>query len=107
MTPSFSTKRFAYDANSKMFLAEISQLEYSKEGYVNQVFGQVYQDSCDEGLILVSHKTGLQVRYAVSHIESSEPPRAPARGDIQWWDLTPIRGQAKAAKDTSIRIYND
>ena len=67
---------------------------------MNQVFGQVYQDSCDEGLILVSHKTGLPIRYAVSHIESSE-------GDIQWWDLTPIRGQTKAAKDTSIRIYND
>lgn len=83
-----------------MFLAEISNLERTKEGYTNPVFGQVYHDSCDEGLILVSHKTGLEVRYAVSNIETSED-------GIEWWDLKPIRGQAAAAAGTSIRIYND
>ena len=78
----------------------MSSLERTKEGYTNPVFGQIFLDSCDEGFILVSHKTGLEVRYVVTHKETSED-------GILWWHLIAIPGQTAAANGTSIRIYND
>lgn len=47
----------------KTLSADISDLS---GGGAKQVFGRIYADACDEGLTLVSHKTGQEVRMAVS-----------------------------------------
>ena len=57
--PMVSTNKFHYHSGEKLFTQEISSLG-------NFSFGQIYPDACDEGFILVSHKTGAKITLYVS-----------------------------------------
>lgn len=62
-------------------------------------FTRVWDDACDVGLTLVSHKTGREVVFAISD------EKRDGEGDIMWWDLRP----ADPAFDflPTFRIFND
>lgn len=71
-----STRQFTYDAQARKFIGEIS----STHG-----FGRVYDDAADEGLTLVSCRTGAEVVFAVW-----EERRDDAENEITSWVLRPV-----------------
>lgn len=83
------TSRFTFVREENMLVAEASDLPE---------MSRVWDDACDTGYTLVSHTTGNEYVYAVTHIETRE-------GDLLYWDLT----AAKASEDVGItvRIFND
>ncbi len=82
-----STARFTYVPGDRLFVAEASD-------FAGGPFGRVYDDACDEGLTLVSARTGRQVVFAVTHIEVDR-----REGELLYWDLEPAPGQARLAGD--------
>lgn len=92
-----TTKLFHYIKDKKTLVAEMSDFGGAQ-------FHQVYPDSCDEGLTLVSHVTGKEVDYVVNHTEKDK------EGEIQFWELIPTKPSIRrvpAAKGTKIKIFND
>ena len=96
-----STKDFHYSVDTKNFVAEISTLS---QGRTRAVFDQVYDDACDEGFVLVSHKTGEEVTFVVDKIDQD------SEGDIAGWHLIPINrksGRRDISKDFTVLVIND
>lgn len=95
----FSTEQFSYD--NKTFRAEVSDL--SRGGHMS-IFGMIYNDACDEGLTLVSHKTGKEAKFAVDYIHKDN------ENDIMWWTLVPTRDTIRhlpSLRNIRVVIYND
>lgn len=81
--------RFVWYAPGRVFTGEMSEL---------RGFGRVWDDSCDEGLTLVSsRRPGEAVVFVVSHTEVRD-------GDLLYWDLKPADGRDRGF---TVRVYND
>lgn len=74
--------------------------EYSGEISSTHGFGRVYADACDEGLTLVSNKTGRSVVFAVQHVERD------AEGDTLYWVLIPASREDRGL-DVTVILFND
>jgi hypothetical protein len=86
-----STRQLHYNPKSRRFLGDISD---------THGFGRVYNDACDEGLTLVSERTGTEVVFAVTkETRNSE-------GETLWWDLTPVSDDELNVQ-CRIRLFND
>lgn len=96
LSPSpISTDRFTYCDG--VFVTEAS-------GLGDFLLGRVYDDACDVGLTLVSHRTGAKVVYAL-HGEKRN-----SEGELLYTDFLPVRESLRnnqAAAHTRVRIYND
>jgi hypothetical protein len=93
-----STARFSWLKESRCFAAEASELPHSFAP------GQIYPDAADEGLVLMSARTGEEVRYYLHHIDKS------ADNEIQGWNYLPVPEDARrirGAAGTSVLIIND
>jgi len=100
-----NTCQFSYNPQTRQFTTEISDLG------PRFVFKSVYKDAADEGLTLVSKRTGREVTYVVNHTEFD------AEGDLKWWDLIPANPHSLhsacnvaayvEARHTTLRIFND
>jgi hypothetical protein len=67
LTPyTFSTDLFSF--KDKLFTVEISTLS---QGSRRPVFGRVYDDACDEGITLISERTGDKIVFVVDSIDYS------------------------------------
>ena len=78
----------------RMFVTEISD--------IGGRFGQVWNDSCDEGLTLISRYPGKpDVVFAVDHEERDR------EGDIRYWDLVPADLAQRKTVPFTVRVYND
>lgn len=96
-----STKDFHYDSDSKCFTAEISSLS---NGRTRAVFDAVYDDACDEGFVLVLHKTGDEITFVIDEIDRG------SEDDIAGWNLIPINrrsGLRDYTKDFTVFVIND
>lgn len=92
LTPApVSTRQVTYIPAENKFVGEIS---------CTHGLGRVYDDAADEGLTLVSHKTGQEVVFVVSSVERD------AEGDIQLWNLVPAPEQGMPA-DLTFTLFND
>lgn len=58
-------------------------------------FGRVYDDAVDEGLTVVSERTGRQVTFVVTE------ERRDAEGDIQLWELRSV------CRNFTMTLFND
>jgi len=107
-----TTKLFAYDKGTKTFFQEMSTLEGNadesdpsrKTKARSLVFHQVYPDACDEGMTLVSARTGEEVDYVVIEQERA------VDGELESWTLVPTKQALKRvprARGTKIIIWND
>lgn len=85
-----STEAFTYSAEDNLLTAEISTLGVP--------FGRVFDDACDEGVTLVSHRTGRKVVYSVVGEERAD-------GDLLYWDLRPVAATTPGLPN--VRIFND
>lgn len=72
-----STRQFSYDGGTQTFSAEIS----STNG-----LGRVYADACDDGLTLVSSRTGREIVFVVADVQRD------GEGDVQAWSLRSLTG---------------
>jgi len=85
-----STDRFRYEKSTRTFRAEASDLQGLR------YCGQVWDDSCDAGFVMVSEKTGKEVPFVLCHTEFSD-------GDLLYWDFTSFG----ITPEVRARIFND
>jgi hypothetical protein len=100
MAPHHSTRELFVHPD-KTLSADISDLS---GGGTKQVFGQIYPDSCDEGLVLVSHKSGAEVRmYVTKTVRDCE-------NDITHWCLRSVPEDERLlglSRTIELTIFND
>ena len=84
-----STRQLTYDAAKNEFVGDISD---------THGFGRVYDDACDEGLTLVSARTGREVVFVVTRTVRDND------GDVSFWLLAPA---VSAEPFYTIRLFND
>lgn len=73
------SRRFDYISASKTFMAEISELSH---GGVDPL-GQLYNDACDQGFVMISDKTGSEVEFYLHDTQRD------TEGDVIAWDFRP------------------
>ena len=96
------SNQFTWIGKDRTFIADIS--DFGK----GWAFGQVFDDSVDEGLTLYSSKYPERdpIVFVVSHIERNRSC-APDH-DLIWWDLVPVTTLTRdKVPEFSIRIFND
>jgi hypothetical protein len=87
-----STRQLSWQAADRVYAGEIS----STNG-----LGRVFDDACDEGLTLVSARTGREMVFMVDHVTRDEED-----GTILVWTLIPVN-RADRQLVTSIQLFND
>ena len=87
-----STERFTYVPAQNMLVACASDLGSLR-------LGRVYDDACDVGMTLISHRTGKRIVFAEGATVRD------AEGDVQYTDFHPARPGEWAAG--TVRIFND
>ena len=95
-----STDRFLYSKETKTFVASISDLG------TTYVFDRIYSDAADEGLTLVSEKSGIEATYYLDHTNFSND----ADHELESWELKPTTETVRKHPqlcDTTILIFND
>lgn len=100
MTAILSTKQFDFNRETNTFSAEISMLD---EGGRKNIWHRAFSDACDEGLKVMSHKTGKEVMYYVHHTDTFE-------GEIQGWHLLPTKESIRQVPEcagTKLFVMND
>ena len=99
----FLSSHFQYNNKTGVFTTEMSELSAACRPTGLPVFHQVYPDSADEGLTLLSERSGVSVDYVVDGYETNPEDNA-----ILVWILKPTDRayQVKNAIGTIIRIYN-
>lgn len=91
-----STSKFSCSKDAKRFSAEISSLG-------RNVFGQIYTDACDQGIILVSEKTGAESKWAVER-------EVRLNDDLDGWVLVPTAETLRkipSLRGYEVHIWND
>ncbi len=83
-----STRQLSWFADERRYVGEIS----STNG-----FGRVYDDACDEGLTLVSARTGNEQVFVVADVDVD------SEGDVRFWTLKPVDRHL----DVSVTLFND
>lgn len=92
----FRSSDFDFDSTTGVFSQDMSILDHK----THTVFHQVYVDAIDDGLAIVSDRTGVTVSYAVDETIRN------ADQDIVKWVLVPINPDKTKARGTSVVIYN-
>lgn len=87
-----STRQFFYDASNAEFVGEAS----STNG-----FGRVYDDACDEGLTLISARTGVAVTFVIDQTHRNE------EGEVLYWRLVPVATSKGEIPFVYVRLFND
>jgi hypothetical protein len=95
-----NTDRFLYSKETKTFCTDISNLG------TTYVFDRLYSDACDEGLTLVSEKSGFEATYYLDHVNHSND----TDHEIVSWELKPTVETVRKhpqLRDTTVLIFND
>lgn len=79
--PRISTSKFSFDARNASFVTEISDLMFAFGR--RAPWGQLYDDACDEGLVLVSAATGKEVPFYLDGADERD-------GEICGWRFKPV-----------------
>lgn len=90
LTTRTSTRAFTYDASRRLFVGEISDTGLR----------QIWADSADLGLSVVSNVTGVQVDFVVTDEHRD------ADGDITDWTLASVTGTRQDGRFT-MTLFND
>lgn len=83
-----STRDLSYHADLKCFTVEESTLRGGRQN--KRYLSAVYDDACDEGFVLVSHKTGDSVVCALHEVEMDRSGE-----DIAGWRYKVVALQGK------------
>jgi hypothetical protein len=96
IAPTLSTRSFTWVPTSQSFVAESSELG-------SGAVGRIWDDACDVGFRLQSHRTGKEVLFCLDHEEKTPD------GDIAGWRFlpVPVRGGEYQGLPLSVLIIND
>ena len=89
--------RFTFNATTKLFIAEASDLQ-------NQHLNPLYDDAVDVGLVIQSSKTGQLVRYYMNSVVKD------GDGDVESWNYYPTTESLREVPEcagTSVTVFND
>lgn len=89
-----STNNVSFSKARNTFMAEISELGPEFR------FEQVFPDSCDLGVSLLSHKTNNVITFYIDQEVKDE------EGDIMYWMLKPTN-RGSQYSDMKFVIFND
>lgn len=92
------TSQFAHSKKDKSFVAEAATIGRSP------MLGQIYPDSIDEGMILISAKTGAETKWVVVQEHHDD------EGDLLFWELHPTAETLRKNPQLSgytVTIFND
>ena len=92
MSAYISTRNLHYQKIGRSFFAEISELPKQRIPYM-----RVYNDACDVGFWLVSHKTGAEIMMVMTEEKK-------VNGDVVGWTFEPVD---KKAPIRNVVIIND
>ena len=95
----YRTDRFTIDHKDKCFVTEASDLDRNP-------FKQIFPDSCDEGLELVSQRTGEVSKWYVTYTRYSNKEDH----ELQGWELQPTRETLRKLpqlKGWTMVVFND
>lgn len=96
-----STRDLTYIADKKVFVGEASTLRLGNGNDPHQL----YQDACDIGLTLISHKTHKEVTF---YMDPSSP--VVENGEVTMWVFYPTTETERAEPalvGSVIKVYND
>ena len=88
-----STKMFFYHKEDKSFSQEASSINIP-------LLGQLYDDACDEGFVLVSERTGAEIPMYLTKTERDR------EGDVQCWNFKSASRKPNE-KDITVCVFND
>lgn len=91
-----STKQFTFSGKDKTFITEISTIG-------DKQLVRIYPDACDEGVVLVSERTGEESKWVVNGVDQHD-------GDIGAWNLIPTAETLRKLpqlKGYKMVIFND
>ena len=92
-----STSKFTFAKDSKRFIAEASELGPN-------MFEQIYPDACDQGIVLVSEKTGVETKWV------EDRQLWDWEGELGGWVLIPTAETLRkvpALRGYEVHILND
>lgn len=94
--PHINSDRFSYNPQTQTFACEESDLHGIR------YCGRIYDDAADEGMWLVSHKTGKKKPFALFHTHVRE-------GEITHWEYHEIDPKTGLTvfNGVKIAIFND
>jgi len=95
-----NTNKFFWSPASGLFSQDVSSLT---RGPTENVFHRLYEDACDQGITLISDKTGQEAVYFVDSVDEEY-------GEIQGWNLLPTPETVRKLprlKNTRVLIGND
>lgn len=92
--PRINADRFDYQQDSKTFVEEISTLSSGKPV---KLWGQLFDDACDLGFVLVSPRTGKEIPFYLSSTDQD------CDGDVTGWNFKPV----DSSIPFSVLIIND
>lgn len=92
--PTFQLSQFDFDKVSRELVGEASTIQ--RGGQV-KLFGQVFDDACDQGLVIQSHRTGKYLTFVVDKVDQDR------EGEIQGWWLKPLNSMVQL----KVLIIND
>lgn len=96
----FSTNKFWWTPGIGLFSQDLSSLCRDPR---ESIFHQLYNDSCDAGITLISDKTGKEADFVVNEVDMHG-------GEIQVWKLLPTPETIRRLprlKHTRVIIIND
>jgi hypothetical protein len=96
----FSTSQFWWTPKSGLFSQDLSSL--CRDPRVS-IFHQLYNDSCDAGITLISDKTGKEADFFVNEVDMHD-------GEVQGWYLLPTPETIRKLprlNNTRVLIIND
>lgn len=100
IAPRIPAKLLDFDATTQTYTQEVSTLAANS---ILRIFGQLYNDAADMGVMLVSQRTGHEVPFVLVREDKHE-------GETQgWWfqpTLDAVRADARVA-DLKLLIIND
>jgi 5,10-methenyltetrahydromethanopterin hydrogenase len=86
---SYSLSKFSYDKETGVLATEASTLQLTR-------FEQIYDDACDVGISIISHKTGNVETFYLNDTHY-------VGDDLAHWTLKPVNSK----KNLSVIIFND
>lgn len=92
-----TTRQAPYSEKHHTFACEVSSLGPAFH------FGLLYDDACDVGVRLVSHKTGNEIPFVLDHIDEAED-------EVHGWSLVPTKEalrQCPRLRGAQLLIFND
>lgn len=95
------SREFHWDPKQRVLSAELSAL--SEGGHI-PVFCRAYPDACDQGIKVVSHRTGTEAMFVVTEETKDND------NDVQMWTLRPTKQclkQNPGLAGVAMLVFND